>query len=184
MGAVLAAQTVLPLPAVEAWLVGDIGRGEGSRRLYAHMEQALDRSAWTVLVFHYLQPDVDWHNRVLFTVERILPRPVLIADAGFMYAAKMSGQADQYDLFTPDVGELAFLADEHAPTPSTPAGSSSTRRTRSPSLSRGPTKMPTRPGGCWSRAARTTWPMPKASARPWMHRPARPWKPWAAPATP
>ncbi|GAB6905785.1 conserved hypothetical protein [Desulfosarcina cetonica] len=117
VGAVLAAQTVLPLPAVEAWLVGDIGRGEGSRRLYAHMEQALDRSAWTVLVFHYLQPDVDWHNRVLFTVERILPRPVLIADAGFMYAAKMSGQADQYDLFTPDVGELAFLADEHAPHP-------------------------------------------------------------------
>jgi len=39
----------------------------------------------------------------------------LIADAGFMYAAKMSGQASKYDLFTPDVGELAFLADEEAP---------------------------------------------------------------------
>jgi NAD(P)H-hydrate repair Nnr-like enzyme with NAD(P)H-hydrate dehydratase domain len=44
-------------------------------------------------------------------------RPVLIADAGFMYAAKMSGQAPEYDLFTPDVGELAFLADETAPHP-------------------------------------------------------------------
>ena len=44
-------------------------------------------------------------------------RPILIADAGFMYAAKMSGQSPEYDLFTPDVGELAFLADETAPHP-------------------------------------------------------------------
>ena len=34
-----------------------------------------------------------------------------------MYAAKMSGQASAYDLFTPDAGELAFLADETAPHP-------------------------------------------------------------------
>ena len=34
-----------------------------------------------------------------------------------MYAAKMSGQAASYDLFTPDAGELAFLADETAPHP-------------------------------------------------------------------
>jgi len=60
---------------------------------------------------------VDWHNRVLFAVEEMTRRPVLIADAGFMYAAKMSGQAEAYDLFTPDVGELAFLADEEAPHP-------------------------------------------------------------------
>jgi ADP-dependent NAD(P)H-hydrate dehydratase / NAD(P)H-hydrate epimerase len=60
------------------------------------------------LVFHYLQPDVNWHNRVLFAVEEMDRRPVLIADAGFMYAAKMSGQSSQYDLFTPDIGELAF----------------------------------------------------------------------------
>jgi ADP-dependent NAD(P)H-hydrate dehydratase / NAD(P)H-hydrate epimerase len=117
LGAVLAAGKVLTLPPVEAWLVGDIGRGEGSRRLYEHMETELIRSPWTVVTFHYLQPDVDWHNRVLFAVEKIDPRPVLIADAGFMYAAKMSGQAGSYDLFTPDVGELAFLADEDAPHP-------------------------------------------------------------------
>jgi ADP-dependent NAD(P)H-hydrate dehydratase / NAD(P)H-hydrate epimerase len=34
-----------------------------------------------------------------------------------MYAAKMSGQAPSYDVFTPDMGELAFLADESAPHP-------------------------------------------------------------------
>ena len=44
-------------------------------------------------------------------------RPSLIADAGFMYVAKMSGQAGEYDFFTPDVGEMAFLADEEAPHP-------------------------------------------------------------------
>ncbi len=34
-----------------------------------------------------------------------------------MYAVKMSGCASSFDLFTPDVGELAFLADEEAPHP-------------------------------------------------------------------
>ena len=34
-----------------------------------------------------------------------------------MYVAKMSGYADAYDLFTPDIGEMAFLADEKAPHP-------------------------------------------------------------------
>jgi NAD(P)H-hydrate repair Nnr-like enzyme with NAD(P)H-hydrate dehydratase domain len=45
------------------------------------------------------------------------PKPVLIADAGYMYVAKMSGRSEEYDLFTPDIGELAFLADEVAPHP-------------------------------------------------------------------
>jgi hypothetical protein len=134
VGAVLAAATVLPLPPVEAWLVGDIGRGDGSRRLYAHMETELARFPWTVVVFHYLQPDVDWHNRVLFAVEKIRPRPVLIADAGFMYAAKMSGQAREYDLFTPDAGELAFLADEDAPHPFYTRGFILHREDRMPEL--------------------------------------------------
>lgn len=99
------------------YLVGDIGLGKGSRRLYEYLTEHLDRCDFNSIAFHYLQPDVDWHNRVLFAVEEMAKRPVLIADAGFMYAAKMSGQASEYDLFTPDVGELAFLADEEAPHP-------------------------------------------------------------------
>ena len=102
---------------IYAFLVGDIGRGEGSRVLYEFIEQRLPEFDLNVLAFHYLQPDVDWHNRVLFAVDAMAQRPVLIADAGFMYAAKMSGQAGRYDLFTPDRGELAFLADELAPHP-------------------------------------------------------------------
>ncbi|MCF8094924.1 MAG: sugar kinase [Desulfobacteraceae bacterium] len=100
-----------------AYLAGDIGRGHGSREIYAYLEQTLCSACYTSLTFHYIQPDVDWHNRVLFAVEEMKPRPVLIADAGFMYAAKMSGQAGSYDLFTPDIGELAFLADSNAPHP-------------------------------------------------------------------
>jgi ADP-dependent NAD(P)H-hydrate dehydratase / NAD(P)H-hydrate epimerase len=103
--------------AVYAFLVGDIGRGDGSRRLYDFLARHLSEFDFKVLTFHYLQPDVDWHNKVLFAVEAMPRRPLLIADAGFMYAAKMSGQAVQYDFFTPDAGELAFLADEQAPHP-------------------------------------------------------------------
>jgi len=100
-----------------AFLVGDTGLGKGSRELYAYLEKNIQSCKLHTLVFHYLQPDADWHNRVLFAIQNMPKKPVLIADAGFMYVAKMSGQALEYDLFTPDVGELAFLADEAAPHP-------------------------------------------------------------------
>ena len=99
------------------FLVGDIGLGYGSRRLYAHLESRLPCPGAGLIAFHYVQPDVDWHNRVLWALEDKGNVPVLIADAGYMYAAKMSGFASSYDLFTPDIGELAFLADEMAPHP-------------------------------------------------------------------
>jgi hypothetical protein len=104
-------------PPPFAFLIGDIGTGAGSRKLYAHLEKDLPHRRFSGLTFHYIQPDVDWHNRVLFAVEEMAERPTLIADAGFMYAAKMSGQSGAYDVFTPDIGELAFLADESAPHP-------------------------------------------------------------------
>ncbi len=104
-------------PEIHAYLVGDTGRGDGSRRLYDWLCRHLPDCTCSVLVFHYLQPDVDWHGRVLLAIEQMTRPPVLIADAGFMYAAKMSGQAGRYDCFTPDLGELAFLADEQAPHP-------------------------------------------------------------------
>jgi ADP-dependent NAD(P)H-hydrate dehydratase / NAD(P)H-hydrate epimerase len=104
-------------PAPFACLAGDTGKGEGSRRVYEHLVQTLPNRGFGVICFHYLQPEVDWHNRVLFAIQEMPRRPLLIADAGFMYVAKMSGQAAEYDLFTPDVGELAFLADETAPHP-------------------------------------------------------------------
>lgn len=105
----------LPLPV--GFLIGDIGLGHGSRLLYEYLAGHIGQAEYRTMSFHYLLPDVDWHNRVLFAVEEMERRPILIADAGFMYAAKMSGKAEAYDLFTPDAGELAFLADEEAPHP-------------------------------------------------------------------
>lgn len=115
--AAVAAAELLSCGDVFVFLVGDVGRGDGSRVLYRFLAENLCRFSFRVMVFHYLQPDMDWHNKVLFAVDALPQRPVLIADAGFMYAAKMSGQAPAYDIFTPDMGEMAFLADEHAPHP-------------------------------------------------------------------
>ena len=117
LAAALKAALVLGTPPPKAWLAGDTGLGRGSRELYALLVRDLAGDNAETLAFHYLQPDVDWHNKVLFAVQQRTPRPRLIADAGFMYAAKMSGMAPEYDLFTPDVGELAFLADDSAPHP-------------------------------------------------------------------
>ncbi|MCK5099473.1 MAG: sugar kinase, partial [Desulfobacteraceae bacterium] len=102
---------------VTGFLAGDIGRGNGSNELYQYLVDNISNMDIDVIVFHYLQPDVDWHNKILFKLNDLQKRPIIIADAGFMYAAKMSGLAPSYDLFTPDVGELAFLADEKAPHP-------------------------------------------------------------------
>ncbi len=116
MVAALAARHLgLPLP--HAFLIGDEGLGAGSRELYGHLVEVLPQREYSTMVFHYLQPDVDWHNKILLTIRDMDRKPCLIADAGFMYAAKMSGQSQAYDLFTPDAGELAFLADETAPHP-------------------------------------------------------------------
>ena len=117
LAAAIKTAQVLEQGAPFAYLVGDVGLGHGSRRLYEYLIRHLGKCDVNVIVFHYLQPDVDWHNRILFAVQEMKRRPVLIADAGFMYAAKMSGESSQYDLFTPDIGELAFLADEEAPHP-------------------------------------------------------------------
>jgi ADP-dependent NAD(P)H-hydrate dehydratase / NAD(P)H-hydrate epimerase len=108
---------ILNIEPPRALLAGDIGLGAGSTRVYRFLTENLPVIAPDLLVFHYLQPDVDWHNRVYMRMENLKSMPILVADAGFMYAAKMSGFAPEYDLFTPDSGELAFLADATAPHP-------------------------------------------------------------------
>ncbi len=101
----------------QAYLVGDTGKGEGSRKLYSFLTEDLPKRSFKVLTFHYLLPEVDSCSKIIFTLEELPFKPFLIADAGFMYAVKMTGYARFFDLFTPDPGELAFLADEKAPHP-------------------------------------------------------------------
>ena len=117
MAAAMQAGERLGNTEVYGFLAGDIGLGNGSRKLYEYLTTRLPEFNFHTIIFHYLQPDVDWHNKIMFALCEMKNRPLFIADAGFMYAAKMSGQASEYDLFTPDVGELAFLADETAPHP-------------------------------------------------------------------
>ncbi|MBR5882347.1 MAG: sugar kinase [Mailhella sp.] len=118
--AVLAAESLGEEPPA-VLLVGDCGDSKGSSALYKFLEKWLalpESGRLQGLTFHYLFPSVDGHNRILMALDaRSDPRPLLIADAGFMYAAKMSGYAARWDIFTPDAGELAFLADEKAPHP-------------------------------------------------------------------
>lgn len=117
LAAACLAAEALALDPPRTVLAGDIGRGDGSVRVYQHLVKQLGEGNERLIVFHYLQPDVDWHNRILMRAEDLPDRPILMADAGYMYVAKMSGFASSYDLFTPDAGEMAFLADESAPHP-------------------------------------------------------------------
>lgn len=117
LAACCAAASALGIAPPLALLAGDAGRGHGSGRAYAHLANHLPELAPRGVTFHYLFPDLAGHDRVFLAAQALPRRPLLVADAGFMYAAKMSGQAREYDLFTPDAGELAFLADELAPHP-------------------------------------------------------------------
>lgn len=117
MAAACMTAEMLGTPAPFGYLVGDIGRGRGSRSLYKYLTEQLPEARFQTLTFHYLQPIIHWHERLQTTLMQLNNRPFIIADAGYMYVAKMSGKASFYDLFTPDVGELAFLADEEAPHP-------------------------------------------------------------------
>ncbi len=111
------AASSLGLESPEVLLVGDTGNGRGSRELYSHLAEVVGNLEVDGFTFHYLLPDVYWHNQVLWAIQEKLSSPCLVGDAGFMYVAKMSGFAGDYDLFTPDIGEMCFLADEIAPHP-------------------------------------------------------------------
>ncbi|MDY6836594.1 MAG: NAD(P)H-hydrate dehydratase [Thermodesulfobacteriota bacterium] len=98
-------------------VAGDIGTRAGSVRIYEHLADNLSLEDVDVLTLHYIMPDIPRNKAFLETMASLKKRPVLIADAGAMYVAKAGGDADKYDVFTPDLGEMAFLADERAAHP-------------------------------------------------------------------
>jgi NAD(P)H-hydrate repair Nnr-like enzyme with NAD(P)H-hydrate dehydratase domain len=95
-------------------VAGDIGAGDGSLKIYDYLAENLQHMGVSVLTFHYIMPDIKSNKKVLEKIDSLKKRPVLIADAGGMYVAKAGGDSNRYDVFTPDLGELAFLADEKA----------------------------------------------------------------------
>ena len=96
---------------------GDIGTGEGSIRLYRFLKEEIPKLSPDILCLGYVFPWKELHRMFFSEIEKMKKKPIFIADAGFMYAAKIDGKASKYDIFCPDLGELAFLADEKAPHP-------------------------------------------------------------------
>ena len=117
VSAACATLACLGKPAPRALLVGDDGSGKGSRLLYDHLIGNLPRLAPQVVVLHYMLPVMGLMRKVSESASKAPRRPFMIADAAAMYAAKAAGIAREFDLFTPDLSELAFLADPQATHP-------------------------------------------------------------------
>jgi NAD(P)H-hydrate repair Nnr-like enzyme with NAD(P)H-hydrate dehydratase domain len=99
-------------------VAGDIGKRVGSEKIYAYLAENLPNMNVRVLTLHYIMPDLKKNKKVLAAIDTMKEKPILIADAGSMYVAKAGGDAHHYDVFTPDLGEAAFLADDKADHPS------------------------------------------------------------------
>lgn len=100
-----------------ALLAGDRGSGKGSRSLYDYLIRNLPSVSPRVLVLHYMMPIMGLMRKVVQSADKCERRPVMIADAAAMYAAKAGGLAPRFDIFTPDHSEMAFLADREASHP-------------------------------------------------------------------
>ncbi|MCW5212958.1 sugar kinase [Desulfobulbus sp. TB] len=99
-------------------VAGDIGKRQGSEALYNHLIDHLPEMGVKLMTLHYVMPDLKLNKKVLATIDTMEEKPRMIADAGSMYVAKAGGDSHYYDVFTPDLGEVAFLADDKADHPS------------------------------------------------------------------
>jgi len=117
IGAALATTDYLGLEPPQALVAGDIGQGKGSREIYEYLIEKITELSPEVLALHYCLPDIALTRRLCQSVAGCARRPVMIADAASMYAAKAAGLATEFDIFTPDATEIAFLADPDATHP-------------------------------------------------------------------
>jgi NAD(P)H-hydrate repair Nnr-like enzyme with NAD(P)H-hydrate dehydratase domain len=95
-------------------LAGDTGSGKGSRLLYDYLIKNLAPIKPDILLMHYILPVMGLMKKVCDAAAKCAKKPVMIADASSMYAAKAAGLAPIFDIFTPDLCEMAFLADADA----------------------------------------------------------------------
>jgi NAD(P)H-hydrate repair Nnr-like enzyme with NAD(P)H-hydrate dehydratase domain len=115
--AALVTTEYLKLDAPQVLVAGDTGQGKGSREMYEYLIQNVAKLQPEVLSLHYCLPDMSLTRRLCEAVKGCAKRPFLIADAASMYAAKAAGLAPEFDVFTPDATEMAFLADPEATHP-------------------------------------------------------------------
>ena len=98
----------------QAILIGDKGEGKGTKKLFAWLKKNNFKKQ-KVICGHYMMPYVEEFKQIFPKLRQAAQ--YLVADAGMMYAVKGSGLARKVDVFTPDAGELAFLADKNATHP-------------------------------------------------------------------
>jgi hypothetical protein len=96
---------------------GDTGLGDGTVKILEYLTREINALKANVLTLHYLLPTKEPFINLVNAVDAANPRPFLIADAGALLNAKAIGMAKKFDLFTPDPGELSFLADRDAAHP-------------------------------------------------------------------
>ena len=95
-------------------VAGDIGNAMGSRKIYKRAGEIILKNQPAIITMHYLQPIVTLMEKICDSAAKTDKKPFMIADAGSLYAAKASGNAGKFNLFTPDTAELKFLADSKA----------------------------------------------------------------------
>ncbi|MFC2016965.1 NAD(P)H-hydrate dehydratase [Chloroflexota bacterium] len=117
ISAALTTTNYLKLELPHVLVAGDIGNGKGSREIYEYLIQTVAKLSPEVLTLHYCVPDMALTRTLCQSIEECAKRPLIVADAGSMYAAKAAGLASKFDVFTPDATEMAFLADPDATHP-------------------------------------------------------------------
>ncbi len=96
---------------------GDISDGKGTDLMFREVNNNLEKYAPDVITLHYLFPKIAYGAPLIDKIVSLPKKPQLIADAGGMYLIKTIKKSEFFDVFTPDQGELLFLADEFAPHP-------------------------------------------------------------------
>ena len=117
ISAALAICNYFKLEAPHVLVAGDIGDGKGTRDIYKYLTEHVVELAPEVITMHYSLPIMALLKKLCETIKGCQKRPFMIADAGAMYAAKGAGLAAEFDIFTPDPSEIAFLADPQATHP-------------------------------------------------------------------
>ncbi|MFH1663182.1 MAG: NAD(P)H-hydrate dehydratase [Chloroflexota bacterium] len=107
----------LDIQEPHAVVIGDTGMGEGSLKLFKFLNDEVVNLKPEVLTIHYILPTREQFIKLVETVENMERKPFFIADAGALLNAKAIGLSKKFDLFTPDPGELSFLADQDAAHP-------------------------------------------------------------------
>lgn len=114
LSSALAVTKYLGIDPPQALLIGDTGSGKGSRLLFKYLIDNIKQLSPQTLALHYWMPNLELMRELCAVIERMDNKPVMIADAASMYAAKAAGLARVFDIFTPDASEVAFLADPDA----------------------------------------------------------------------